>query len=147
MRYTSLLARRWHGFSARFTTRKTIRWKCRTRWPQQIAMSSVMKSRCRTTGMEIAENRPLRVGACLSLSGRFARFGTQGAQGLKVWKSLDGQADVVLEDDKSDPHTLEDILPRLASECDLLLGPYSTQLTRSAARIASGLDLLLWKIG
>jgi ABC-type branched-subunit amino acid transport system substrate-binding protein len=97
--------------------------------------------------MEIAENRPLRVGACLSLSGRFARFGTQGAQGLKVWKSLDGQADVVLEDDKSDPHTLEDILPRLASECDLLLGPYSTQLTRSAARIASGLDLLLWNHG
>jgi branched-chain amino acid transport system substrate-binding protein len=89
----------------------------------------------------------LRVGACLSLSGRFARFGTQAAQGLRVWKSLDGRADVILVDDKSDPRTLELILPRLASSCDLLLGPYSTQLTRIAGRMAVDLDLLIWNHG
>jgi hypothetical protein len=32
----------------------------------------------------------LRVGACLSLSGRFARFGLQTAQGPEVWQSLQG---------------------------------------------------------
>ena len=89
----------------------------------------------------------LRVGACLSLSGRFARFGTQAAQGLQVWENLDGRADVVLADDKSDPRTLEFILPSLAGSCDLLLGPYSTQLTRIAGRMAADLDLLIWNHG
>jgi branched-chain amino acid transport system substrate-binding protein len=94
-----------------------------------------------------SEPRMLRVGACLSLSGRFARFGTQAAQGLQIWETLDGHADVVIDDDKSDPRTLELILPKLASSCDLLLGPYSTQLTRIAARITADLDLLLWNHG
>ena len=82
-------------------------------------------------------NGRLRIGACLSLSGKFARFGQQAALGLRAWQSLDGDAELVIEDDQSDRHTLEAVLPGVAAKSDLLLGPYSTILMRAAGRIAS----------
>lgn len=92
-------------------------------------------------------NDRLRVGACLSLSGRFAQFGRQAALGLRAWRSLDGAADLIIEDDHSDQHALEAILPGVAERCDLLLGPYSTVLMRAAGRIASGSGWLVWNHG
>ena len=100
-----------------------------------------------TTGHAAPGHRRLRVGACLSLSGRLARFGRQAARGLDVWRSLDGSADLIVEDDRSDPPTLEDVLPRVAARCDVLLGPYSTRLTREAGRLAAGAGWLLWNHG
>lgn len=91
--------------------------------------------------------RRLRVGACLSLSGRYARFGLQAARGLGIWESLDGAGDLVLEDDRSDPRTLEDAIRRVASHSDVLLGPYSTQLMRVAGRTAAEAGWLLWNHG
>jgi ABC-type branched-subunit amino acid transport system substrate-binding protein len=91
--------------------------------------------------------RRLRVGACLSLSGRYARFGRQAARGLDVWRSLDGAADLIVEDDRSDPRTLEAALPWVAARCDVLLGPYSTRLTRAAGRLAAGAGWLMWNHG
>jgi hypothetical protein len=87
------------------------------------------------------------VGACLSLTGRYARFGTQAARGLEAWRKLDGKATLVIEDDQSSPHHLERVLPRVAGRCDVLLGPYSTQLMRTAGKVAAGTDLLLWNHG
>jgi ABC-type branched-subunit amino acid transport system substrate-binding protein len=95
----------------------------------------------------VAGERSLRVGACLSLSGKYAQFGTQAARALEVWRLLDGGADLVLEDDRSDPRTLEAALRRTARRCDLLLGPYSTQLTRAAGRVAAEAGWLLWNHG
>lgn len=89
----------------------------------------------------------LRVGACLSLSGRFARFGRQAAQGLKAWQSLHGDARLVIEDDRSDGHALEVIFPSVAARCDVLLGPYSTVLMRAAGRVAAGAGYLVWNHG
>ena len=89
----------------------------------------------------------LRIGACLSLSGKFAQFGGQAAQGLQAWRSLDGNADILVEDDHSDRRSLEAVLPDLAARCDVLLGPYSTQLTRAAGRIAAESGWLLWNQG
>jgi len=66
------------------------------------------------------------------------RFGRQAARGLDVWRSLDGAADPIVEDDRSDPRTLEHALPRIAARCDVLLGPSSTRLTREAGRLAPG---------
>jgi hypothetical protein len=91
--------------------------------------------------------RPLRAGACLSLSGEYARFGRQAARALEIWRSMDGAADLVLEDDGSSPRTLGDVLPRVAARCDVLLGPYSTRLARAAGRIAADAGLLLWNHG
>lgn len=89
----------------------------------------------------------LRVGACLSLSGRFARFGSQAARGLEVWAALDGAADVVIEDDRSNTQTLEVTIRQVALRCDVLLGPYSTQLMRAAGQVAAGEGWLLWNHG
>ena len=65
---------------------------------------------------------PLRVGACLSLSGRYARFGSQAARALQAWAVLDGDAGLVIEDDRSDPGMLQALLPKVAAGCDVLLG-------------------------
>jgi len=92
-------------------------------------------------------SRPLRLGACLSLSGRFARFGSQAARALQVWSSLDGDAELVIEDDRSDPGVLEAALPKVAAASDVLLGPYSTQLARAAGKMAAAAGWLLWNQG
>jgi len=92
-------------------------------------------------------NAHLRVGACLSLSGRFAQFGRQAASALRVWRELDGAADLVIEDDRSDPEALEAAIKGVAARCDVLLGPYSTQLVRRAGRVAAESGWLLWNHG
>ena len=89
----------------------------------------------------------LRIGACLSLTGRFAQFGRQAALGLEAWRSLDGTASVIVEDDRSDRRTLEALLPSVAARCDILLGPYSTILMRAAGRIAADSGRLIWNHG
>ncbi len=89
----------------------------------------------------------LRIGACLSLSGRFAQFGRQAAQGLETWRALDGTADILIEDDGSDRRTLEAVLPGVATRCNILLGPYSTQLMRAAGRMAAESGWLVWNHG
>ncbi|HET7247661.1 MAG TPA: ABC transporter substrate-binding protein [Streptosporangiaceae bacterium] len=89
----------------------------------------------------------IRVGVCLSLSGRYARFGCQAARALEVWRELDGHADLVIEDDQSDPQALKQILPRVASGSDVLLSPYSTQLVRAAAAMVGVEGWLLWNHG
>ncbi|WP_285777912.1 ABC transporter substrate-binding protein [Microtetraspora sp. NBRC 13810] len=89
----------------------------------------------------------LRIGAGLSLSGEHARFGTQALRGLEVWKSGDDGIELVVEDDRSDPRTLEATLRALAKRCDVLLGPYSTRLARHAGDVAADLDLLIWNHG
>jgi ABC-type branched-subunit amino acid transport system substrate-binding protein len=89
----------------------------------------------------------LRIGACLSLSGRFAQFGQQAAAGLKTWATLDGRADLVIEDDRSDKDTLRSCMPSVAGRSDLLLGPYSTILMRAAGNMAAAQDWLIWNHG
>lgn len=89
----------------------------------------------------------LRVGACLSLSGRFGQFGRQAVAGLETWQKLDGGADLLIEDDRSDPGHLGAVLPSVAARCDLLLGPYSSILMRAAGRIAADSGLLVWNHG
>jgi hypothetical protein len=90
---------------------------------------------------------PLRVGACLSLSGRFSRFGRQAARALEAWASLDGGAQVLIEDDASDVTRLRAALPRVAAASDLLLGPYSTLLMRAAGDLAAEAGWLIWNHG
>jgi hypothetical protein len=60
---------------------------------------------------------------------------------------LAGGAVLVIEDDESSPRRLAAVLPRVAGQCDVLLGPYSTQLMRVAGRIAADAGWLLWNHG
>src|SRR4051795_2474753 len=90
----------------------------------------------------------LRLGACLSLTGRDGLFVRQAANGLRVCQRLAGEdVELVIEDDGSDPEQLADRFPSVASRCDLLLGPYSTQLTRAAAEAMAEIDGVLWNHG
>src|ERR1700722_12075668 len=91
--------------------------------------------------------RSLRVGACLSLSGRFAQFGRQAASGLQAWRALDGNAELVIEEDRSERPAPEAALPGVAARCDVLLGPYSTVLARAAGRLAADSGWLIWNHG
>ena len=95
----------------------------------------------------LAGRNLLRVGACLSLSGRFARFGRQAARALQAWASLDGRAQVLIEDDASDIGRLRAVLPQLAAASDLLLGPYSTLLMRAAGDLAAEAGWTIWNHG
>jgi branched-chain amino acid transport system substrate-binding protein len=89
----------------------------------------------------------LRVGVCLSLTGQYTRFGTQAAHALSTWVDWHGGVDLVVEDDESNPHTLERVLPAVAERSDVLLGPYSTQLAKTAARLAVDHGWLIWNHG
>jgi ABC-type branched-subunit amino acid transport system substrate-binding protein len=88
----------------------------------------------------------IRAGACLSLSGRFAPFGRQAANGLRLWAD---SADITLTvlDDESDCAVLAERMPDLAADTDLLFGPYSTVLLRAALPIAAAADRLLFNHG
>jgi ABC-type branched-subunit amino acid transport system substrate-binding protein len=87
------------------------------------------------------------MGACLSLSGRHARFGRQARLGLEIWRSWDETTELIIEDDRSDPDALQTALRQLSTRCDILLGPYSTHLMRRAGEVAAELDLLVWNHG
>lgn len=89
----------------------------------------------------------LRVGACLSLTGRYGRFGRQAAAALEALQVLDGSIDLVVEDDESDRRRLAAQLPDVGRRSDLLLGPYSTQLVRTAGVVAADEGWLLWNHG
>lgn len=90
----------------------------------------------------------LRLGACLSLTGRYGRFGRQAAHGLQAWRRLVGdEVEVDIEDDGSDPGLFATRLWGMASRSDLLLGPYSTQLMREAASAMAEVDGVLWNQG
>jgi ABC-type branched-subunit amino acid transport system substrate-binding protein len=89
----------------------------------------------------------LRLGACLSLTGPYARFGVQAAAALEAWSDLDGDAKVLIEDDGGDRERVAAALRTLARRCDLLLGPYSTGLMRAAIPVAVDTGALLWNHG
>ncbi len=67
--------------------------------------------------------------------------------GLRAWHSLAQDVQLTVEDDGSDPGRLDAGIRRLARSCDLLLGPYSTQLMRAAGPAAVETGSLLWNHG
>lgn len=89
----------------------------------------------------------LRIGAPLALTGRFARFGTQAAAGLRAWRDLGGGAEIEVVDDGSSPGSVGPALDALADRCDLLLGPYGTSTARAAADWAREHDRPVWNHG
>lgn len=88
----------------------------------------------------------IRAGACLSLTGRFAQFGRQAEQGLRLWAESCG-VDLAVVDDESDTAVLNDRLGGVAPNVDLLFGPYSTVLMRSAVAFAQRRGMLLFNHG
>ncbi|MGH7857970.1 MAG: ABC transporter substrate-binding protein, partial [Candidatus Binatia bacterium] len=96
----------------------------------------------------------LRLGVATSLTGRYAPFGLQVAEGLRCYvRDVSSGAgirpELLLEDDRGDPRTLRERLRKLVREdrVDLLFGPYGSGLTLVAAETASALGVILWNHG
>jgi Periplasmic binding protein len=89
----------------------------------------------------------VRVGAALSLTGRYAAFGRQAAAGLEAWRRLRPDVMLTVEDDRSRREGVRAGLRGLAARCDVLLGPYSTHLAGAAADVAADLGVVVWNHG
>ncbi len=86
----------------------------------------------------------LTVGAPVSLSGRYAVQGSSVREGLEAW-ARDHGTEVVTRDDESSAGAAVVIHRQLSSECDVVLGPYGSDLTRAVAREAGG--SVVWNHG
>ena len=92
----------------------------------------------------------LKVGAALSLSGRFAVQGEQARRGLLLWaEQANGGVELVVHDDASTRAGAAAGTDRLivADRVDLLFGPYSSVLTIAAAEVSERHGRVLWNHG
>jgi branched-chain amino acid transport system substrate-binding protein len=89
---------------------------------------------------------PIRVGVTASLTGDFAELGRDQLTGMQMWADdlnargalLGRKVEIVHYDDASDAEKSAALYERLISQdgVDLLLGPYSSDLTLAASRVA-----------
>jgi ABC-type branched-subunit amino acid transport system substrate-binding protein len=85
----------------------------------------------------LGSRRQLKVGASLSLSGRYAAQGRSACAGLEAW-ARDQTAELVVRDDESSADVAVALHRQLSSECSFVLGPYGSDLARAVARDAAG---------
>jgi branched-chain amino acid transport system substrate-binding protein len=96
---------------------------------------------CNTFGAE-----PIRIGMTASLSGQYAAAGQELLQGIRMWASdvnergalLGRPVEIVHYDDESDSDTSARLYEKLIRDdrVDLLVGPYSSDLTLAASTVA-----------
>lgn len=107
--------------------------------------------------------KPIRAGFSATFSGRYKLMGKESFRGIMLWaedtnknggiyvKELDEKlpVELVYEDDGSEPEQTKKITEKLIIDksVDILLGPYSSSLTRAAAEVSSRLDKTLWNYG
>jgi branched-chain amino acid transport system substrate-binding protein len=101
-------------------------------------------------GVQAGDEDPIRVGATASLTGRFAAPGSEQLAGLQMWVHdinargalLGRKVSLVHYDDESDPETSARLYQRLIEQdkVDLLIGPYSSDLTLAASSVAEEYD-------
>ena len=99
----------------------------------------------------------IKVGLTVSLSGDLAELGQQQLQGVRMWQEdvnsrgalLGRPVKLVYYDDRSDPATSTQLYERLISEdqVDLLLGPYSSDITLAASTVAEGHGFPMLTVG
>ncbi len=92
---------------------------------------------------ETAQRPPIKVGVTVSLTGQYEEFGRELLNGIEMWRDdvnvrgalLGRKVQIVYYDDKSDAKTSAELYLKLIREdrVDLLLGPYSTELTIAAS--------------
>jgi branched-chain amino acid transport system substrate-binding protein len=89
---------------------------------------------------------PIRVGVTASLTGAYAKLGQDQLSGIRMWADdinargalLGRKVEIVHYDDASDPEKSAALYERLITQdkVDLLLGPYSSDITLAASRVA-----------
>ena len=89
---------------------------------------------------------PIRIGTTQSLTGTLQKFGTNQLRGLQMWvgdvnargELLGRPVELVYYDDGSDPAKSAELYQKLIEQdkVDLLLGPYSSDITMAASQVA-----------
>jgi len=97
-------------------------------------------------GTQAQPQEPLRIGASISLTGRYDRTGKEMQNGYELWAEqvnatggITGrQVQFVIYDDTSDPETSRNLYEKLITEdrVDLVMGPYSSPVTLPASTVA-----------
>lgn len=94
---------------------------------------------------------PIRIGTTQSLSGPYEEFGTNQLRGLQMWVGdinargalLGRPVELVHYDDGSDPARSAELYQKLIEQdkVDLLIGPYSSDITMAASQVAEAHDM------
>ena len=94
---------------------------------------------------------PIRIGTTQSLSGSYEDFGTNQLRGLQMWVGdinargalLGRSVELVHYDDGSDPARSAELYQKLIEQdkVDLLIGPYSSDITMAASQVAEAHDM------
>ena len=107
------------------------------------------------------DDHEIKVGLSVSLSGRFQLMGQHALNGILLWQSYSNAQGGISVNGASHPvrliwyddegrvaRTRENVLRLLRDDrVDILLGPYSSNLTMAAAEIAEEHKMLLWNYG
>ena len=96
--------------------------------------------------VQSAETRPVRIGATVSLEGKYKEPSAMIQGGYKLWESQVNQrggllgrpVELILYDDKSDEKLVRQLYEKLIKEdkVDLVLSPYGTPLTLVASEVS-----------
>jgi branched-chain amino acid transport system substrate-binding protein len=114
---------------------------------QSRAFRFALAGVCFLLGMQYAlADGPIRVGVTASLSGDYAKLGQDELSGIRMWADdvnargalLGRKVEIVYYDDASDPEKSAQLYERLITQdnVDLLLGPYASDITLAASRVA-----------
>ena len=113
-------------------------------WTFFLALLALSSAQLVTQGALAAE--PIRVGVTASLTGDYSAPGSDLLEGLKMWAHdvnargalLGREVEIVYYDDQSDPDTSARLYERLISDdkVDVLIGPYSSDVTLVASNVA-----------
>jgi branched-chain amino acid transport system substrate-binding protein len=101
----------------------------------------------RTTGPD-RDGPPITAALTLSLTGPFARQGTDAAEGVRLWAEATGVRLTLVDDGGSRSAAVRAYSGWLdRGDIDLLLGPYASGLTRAVGPLARDAGQLLWNHG
>ncbi len=134
---------------------------CRNRWVGWIAVAVLALAVLLPTGVRApgAQEKPIRIGASISLTGKYARTGQEQLRGYELWAEhinargasfgketllrsdkpglLGRRVELVVLDDRSDPSTGVRLYHELIynRKVDLLLGPFSSAVTNAVVPV------------
>jgi ABC-type branched-subunit amino acid transport system substrate-binding protein len=89
---------------------------------------------------------PITAALTLSLTGPFARQGTEAAEGVRLWAEEAGVR-LTLINDAGSAATAAEAYAQWVDSIDLLLGPYSSGLVRAIIPLIGAAGRLLWNHG
>lgn len=110
------------------------------------SIRSVLLALCVSVISCVAGAAELRLGVSLSLSGKYAELGAMNEKAYRLWEKdvnrrgglLGNSVKLVIVDDQSDPVRARQIYEDMIAQqkVDLVLGPYSSEITEAVSEVA-----------